>query len=72
MPKYLLLMDYYGNYSGQALGPWKAGDEAELDEETAAWMGRDCPGCIGPADEPRAGKKGKDRQMKAAPEDREA
>ena len=72
MPKYRLLMDYAGTYAGQALGPWEAGAEVDLDEDTGSWIGRDRPGCIEPvAGESRKGRR-KNRQLAAPGEDRAA
>ena len=66
MPKYKLNGPYSGTYAGQTLGPWEAGAEVELDEETGAWIGRDSPGVIEEVGKRTSGKSGKDRQVKAA------
>lgn len=63
------------NYKS-AFGTWTAGDTAEFDDETAAWLLRDVAGCIvalsdapGTAEaEPRSlDTPAHDRQLKRAP-----
>lgn len=57
-----------------AFGHWLAGDVADFDAETAAWLLRDEPGCIEPVEpepETRAVETPPhDRQIKAAPRKR--
>jgi hypothetical protein len=72
MPKYRLLMDYAGTYAGQALGPWEAGAEVDLDEDTGSWIGRDRPGCIELAEGERKSRGKKNRQLLAPGRDRAA
>ena len=50
------------------IGAWKAGDVAEFDADTAAWIQRDVPGCLEaetpPETEPET------RTVEAPPQDR--
>lgn len=62
---------------GSHLGAWQPGDVAEFDDETAAWLERDCPGCLAaetlPEAEPEtraADEAPHDRQVKRAPRKR--
>lgn len=58
-----------------SFGTWAAGDVAEFDDDTAAWLLRDVAGCIEPVEpepEARAIKSApKDRQIKKAANDRQ-
>ena len=62
-----------GKYRAGALGPWQAGDVIELDDQTAEWVKRDCPGIIAdltPSLSPtRRGEEG-ERALDAPPGDR--
>lgn len=57
-------------------GTWQAGDVAEFDDDTAAWLMRDVAGCIEPVVEPEQDtvrqetKPQHDRQLKRAPRSR--
>lgn len=46
MPRYRFTTDYRSD-----AGAWKAGEEAELDEATIAWLNRDIPGCVEPVED---------------------
>ena len=50
------------------IGTWKAGDLAELDAETVAWLQRDVPGCLEAATPPEA--EPETRTADAPPQDR--
>lgn len=59
-------------------GAWEAGDVADFDAETAAWLNRDEPGCLEAATVPETDEPEEraideaphDRQVKAAPKKR--
>jgi hypothetical protein len=59
------------NYRNHRFGAWDAGDEYDFDDDTAAFLLADSPGCIEPVTE----GKGKDappvtRQVEETPQDR--
>ena len=60
---YRFLLDYASH-----IGEWRAGDVAEFDDDTAAWLNRDVPGCLEPATAPEA--KPETRTADAPPQDR--
>jgi hypothetical protein len=43
--------DYRAVDNGVVFGPWVEGDVVEVDDDRAAWMNRDSPGTLVPADE---------------------
>lgn len=49
MKTYRFLKPYRSSF-----GQWSAGDTADFDDETAAWLGRDEPGCLELVTEERA------------------
>jgi len=49
MPRYVVEQAYHSYSDGQQWGPWEPGQEVELDEDRAAWVGRDAPGTLKPA-----------------------
>lgn len=57
MTLYRFLKPYRSSF-----GQWSAGDTADFDDETAAWLGRDEPGCMEPVTDAR--------EVKAPPADR--
>ena len=57
MALYRFLKPYRSSF-----GQWSAGDTADFDDETAAWLNRDEPGCLELVTE--------ERELKAPPADR--
>lgn len=63
--KYHVNWRYASVYKNQPLGPWNAGQEVELDDETAEFVQRDSPGVLSPVEAGRALKTPpKDRQQR--------
>lgn len=50
MGHYRATRDYRSNHNGRQFG-YSEGDEAEVDDDVAAWVNRDSPGTLVPADE---------------------
>ncbi|MFC9088998.1 hypothetical protein [Nocardiopsis dassonvillei] len=48
MTRWTVTRSYAAVRDGTRLGPWTAGDSVELDDELAAWIGRDSPGALAP------------------------
>jgi hypothetical protein len=57
MAAYRFLKPYRSSF-----GQWSAGDTADFDDDTAAWLGRDEPGCLELVTE--------ERELKSPPSDR--
>ena len=69
MMQYRFLKNYRS-----AFGQWKAGDVADFDDETAAWLNRDEPGCLEaetPSEAEPAATTDSKRAIDKAPHDRQ-
>jgi len=44
--RYTVQHDYRAETDGRLFGPWVAGDEVQLADDDAAWVGRSSPGVL--------------------------
>jgi hypothetical protein len=63
MDRYTVQGRYEAYKDGQRLGPWRKGDEVELDQDVAEHVERDCPGLLKPKRAP-----GRPRKQGGAPD----
>lgn len=63
MAKYTVQHRYFSYYNFKQLGEWQPGDVVDLEEDEAAFVQRDSPGCLVPYVDLR-------RAVEAAPHDR--